>query len=80
MSLFSLAFLATAAALSQAMDGSQCRPGAYASNNGDFVVLANVSSIPPPGLRYMFRDGRRGSTQSRDAPLSCLADAVEIVS
>ncbi len=80
MSLFSFAFLATAAALSQPMDGSECRPGAYASDNGDFVVLSNVASIPPPGLRYMFRDGRRGSTQSKDAPLFCLADAVEIVS
>jgi pimeloyl-ACP methyl ester carboxylesterase len=31
-----------------------------------------------PGQRYLFRDGRRGSTADDNAPLTCAADAVEI--
>lgn len=80
MSLFSIASLAAAVALSPVVDPPACTTGAYASDNGDFVVLASVPSIAPPGLRYMFRDGRRGSTEAEDAPIACLPGAVEVAS
>lgn len=58
---------------------ADCAPGAYGTLGGDFVVLAPVESIPAPGLRYLFRDGRRGSTLDAAAPLRCAAGAVQVV-
>lgn len=55
-----------------------CTAGTYAAADGDFVVLAPVPSIPAPGLRYLFRDGRRGATSEANAPLACADGAVTI--
>jgi len=55
-----------------------CAPGTYAADDGDFVVLAPVPSIPAPGLRYLFRDGRRGATSEAAAPLACREGRVEV--
>lgn len=48
-----------------------CASGAYASGTGTFVVLVPVPTIPPPGQRYLFDDGRRGSTLDAAAPVRC---------
>lgn len=76
----SLAFLAAAlaASLVPAAVGATCAPSAYGPGNGDFVVVVPVPSIPPPGQRYMFRDGRRGSTAADRSPVACADDAVTV--
>lgn len=68
------------AALSGAPVSAQtaCQPGTYAVPDGDFVVLAKVPTIAAPGLRYLFRDGRRGATSEANAPLTCVADQVTV--
>ncbi len=68
------------AALSGAPVSAQtaCQPGTYAVPDGDFVVLAKVPTIAAPGLRYLFRDGRRGATSEANAPLTCGADQVTV--
>jgi pimeloyl-ACP methyl ester carboxylesterase len=55
-----------------------CPAGVHASADGDFVVLVPVPTIAPPGLRYLFRDGRRGSTLDADAPVQCDQGVVSV--
>ena len=70
--------VALAAIASPAAAQPTCAPGTYAAADGDFVVLAPVPSIPAPGLRYLFRDGRRGATSEAAAPLACRDGMVEV--
>ena len=53
-----------------------CTQGAYGSRDGDFVVVVPLPNPQATGQRYLFRDGRRGSTADNDAPVTCLEDAV----
>ena len=70
--LLSGSFCAAAAA-------AECPTGAYGSgHDGDFVVATSVPSIPAPGQRYLFRDGRRGSTLEADSPVRCTADGMRV--
>lgn len=55
-----------------------CQPGTYAAPDGDFVVLVPLPSIPAAGLRYLFRDGRRGATSDAGAPLACGTGEVDV--
>lgn len=55
-----------------------CNQGAYASDRGDYVVVVPLPGPQAVGQRYLFRDGRRGSTADDNAPLVCGGDAVEI--
>lgn len=55
-----------------------CTPGTYSAKSGDFVVLVKVPTIPAPGLRYLFRDGRRGATTDAGVPLACAAETVTV--
>ena len=55
-----------------------CNQGAYVSDGGDYVVVVPLPDTPAAGQRYLFRDGRRGSTADDNAPLTCVADAVAI--
>lgn len=55
-----------------------CQPGTYAAPDSDFVVLVPSPSVAAPGLRYMFRDGRRGATTEAGVPLTCGTDAVTV--
>jgi pimeloyl-ACP methyl ester carboxylesterase len=72
-------FVLLAACLSApALAQTSCQPGTYAAPDGDFVVLVPLPSIPAPGLRYLFRDGRRGATSDATAPLACSNDGVMI--
>jgi len=55
-----------------------CEPGAYASGNGEYVVMGPLPDSQASGQRYLFGDGRRGSTADANAPVTCAAGAVEI--
>jgi len=55
-----------------------CEPGAYGAGDGDFVVVVSVPNMPPPGQRYLFRDGRRGSTADDGAPVRCEGGAAVV--
>lgn len=48
-----------------------CPVGAYGPGDGDFVVVTSPASLPPPAQRYLFRDGRRGSTGDADTLVQC---------
>jgi pimeloyl-ACP methyl ester carboxylesterase len=56
-----------------------CNPGAFASSNGDYVVVTALADAKAAGQRYLFRDGRRGNTADAGAPVACAsADTVTI--
>lgn len=55
-----------------------CEQGAYASDRGDYVVVVPLPDPSATAQRYLFRDGRRGSTAEDNAPLTCTADTVAI--
>lgn len=57
---------------------AECKHGAYASDQGDFVVVAPLPNAQSSGQRYLFRDGRRGSTADDNAPVACTGGAVTI--
>lgn len=78
MKLLSLSLLAIAATIYTPSASANCLPGVYRSTQGDFVVLAQVPQIPSPGLRYLFRDGRRGSTAAENPPLACDGEMVRV--
>ena len=65
--LLLLAALPAAPAFAQ----TPCTPGTYAAPDGDFVVLVKSPAVAAPGLRYLFRDGRRGATTDAGVPLTC---------
>lgn len=50
---------------------ASCEVGAYGPGDGDFVVVTSPASLTPPAQRYLFRDGRRGTTTDADAPVRC---------
>jgi len=72
--LLLLATLPAAPALAQ----TACTPGTYAAPDGDFVVLVKSPAVAAPGLRYLFRDGRRGATSDAAVPLTCGTDAITV--
>lgn len=55
-----------------------CPVGAYGPGDGDFVVVTSPASLPPPAQRYLFRDGRRGSTADADSLVRCENGAVMV--
>jgi pimeloyl-ACP methyl ester carboxylesterase len=55
-----------------------CKQGAYVSDQDDYVVVGPLPNSQSPGQRYLFRDGRRGSTAEDNAPITCMDDAVTI--
>ncbi|WP_395646708.1 alpha/beta hydrolase family protein [Terricaulis sp.] len=55
-----------------------CEPGAYGDGRGDAVVLAPNPRIPAPDLRYMFLDGRIGSTADNDPLVACVDGGVRV--
>ncbi len=59
------------AATASAVEAGVCEPGAYGSGKGDYVVLVSIPQIPPPGQRFLFQDGRRGSTADASSPVAC---------
>lgn len=54
---------------------AMCPVGAYGVGDGDFVVITSPATLAPPAQRYLFGDGRRGSTLDADSPVRC-QDAV----
>lgn len=65
--------------LGSAMASAECRPGVYGRGLDAFVVLGSAVAAPGTGQRYLFRDGRRGSTGATDTPLRCADDVVTLI-
>ena len=58
---------------------AECPTGAYGSSaDGDVVVLTPATGTPVPAQRYLFVDGRRGSTADEDSPVRCTADGLQV--
>jgi len=55
-----------------------CNQGAYAASSGDYVVVVPLPDPTAAGQRYLFRDGRRGSTADAAAPVTCATASVTI--
>ncbi|HKS53763.1 MAG TPA: alpha/beta hydrolase [Steroidobacteraceae bacterium] len=56
-----------------------CEKGVYAADRGgEYVVVVPAADPQAPGQRYLFGDGRRGSTSDDNAPVACVGDGVEI--
>lgn len=55
-----------------------CRPGVYGADRDAFVVMGAVVPAPGSGQRYLFRDGRRGSTAAAGSPVACDADVATV--
>lgn len=72
-----LCLLATLPA-TPALAQTACTPGTYAAPDGDFVVLVKSPAVAAPGLRYLFRDGRRGATTDAGVPLTCGTSDVSV--
>ncbi|MDO9370792.1 MAG: alpha/beta fold hydrolase [Sphingopyxis sp.] len=72
------ALLSAAFSATPALAQNDCTPGTYAGPDGDFVVLVKSPAVAAPGLRYLFRDGRRGGTADPAVPLACGADDVAV--
>lgn len=56
--------------------GAACRPGVYGTGPDAFVVIGAPVPAPASGQRYLFRDGRRGSTGAPNSPVACADDVV----
>ncbi|HJV62633.1 MAG TPA: alpha/beta hydrolase [Albitalea sp.] len=55
-----------------------CRPGVYGDSPDAFVVLGRPASTSESTQRYLFRDGRRGTTGMAGSPVACDGDVVTI--
>lgn len=75
--LGAVALLSTLSA-APAFAQTACTPGTYAAPDGDFVVMVKSPAVAAPGLRYLFRDGRRGATSDAGVPLTCGAKDVTV--
>jgi len=55
-----------------------CPVGAYGTADEGFVVLTSPPTLTPPAQRYLFLDGRRGTTTDSGAPVRCQDDKVTV--
>ncbi|SEH19599.1 hypothetical protein SAMN05428974_3524 [Sphingopyxis sp. YR583] len=76
--LGAVALLSTLPAAAAFAQTSACAPGTYGSPDGDFVVMVKSPAVAAPGLRYLFRDGRRGATTDAGVPFACGTDEVTV--
>lgn len=53
-----------------------CEPGSYGIRGQNIVALTPKAHISPPGLGYLFLDGRFGNTLSESSPVRCVDGAV----
>ena len=71
-----LLILLLAGAITPAAAESDCRSGIYGTGPDAFVVIGAPVPAPASGQRYLFRDGRRGSTGAPGSPVTCAEDVV----
>lgn len=76
--LLGAAALLSALASAPAVAQTACTPGTYVAPDGDFVVMVKSPAVAAPGLRYLFRDGRRGATTDAGVPLACGSSDVTV--
>lgn len=69
-------FLLLVGAVTPAVAAADCRPGVYGAGTDAFVVIGAPVPAPALGQRYLFRDGRRGSTGAPSSPVICADDVV----
>ena len=74
------AFLAACAIGMPSAGWAACTPGVYGSDPDTLVVLGGSAPAPASGQRYLFRDGRRGSTGGPGSIVACVGDVVTITS
>src|SRR5688572_2421312 len=64
---------------SAAVHATPCTRGAYGPvGDSDFVVVVPLPDPSQSAQRYLFRDGRRGSTGDANTPVRCMTDGVEV--
>lgn len=68
--------LLLAGAVTPTAAAADCRIGVYGARSDAFVVLGATVPAPASGQRYLFRDGRRGSTGAPGSPVTCADDVV----
>lgn len=71
---FCRAILLSAAMGSSAVAAEVCTPGIYGSGDDAFVVIGPSLSASSPDQRYLFIDGRRGSTGEKEAIVTCASN------
>jgi uncharacterized protein len=72
LSNLSASLVALGAASVSSSAPASCLPGIYGLDNPkERVVVVLTPSIPAPGKRYLFVDGRRGSTLDPSSPVVC---------
>jgi uncharacterized protein len=54
-----------------------CKPGVYRASDNEFVVMGAAAN--PSAQRYLFRDGRRGSTGVPESPVACDSNVATVV-
>lgn len=60
-----------AACASWPAGAAPCQPGVFGESPERFVVIGAPLPAPGAGQRYLFLDGRRGSTASAQSPVAC---------
>jgi uncharacterized protein len=57
---------------------AQCSPGVYGEGREAFVVIGSPVPAPGSGQRFLFLDGRRGSTGAAGSPVACENDVATV--
>lgn len=58
---------------------SMCTPGVYVGGDGAALVVVPLEGLAPPAQRYLFVDGRRGSTTDADGPVRCVDGIAQVI-
>jgi uncharacterized protein len=70
-------WMATGAAV-PATAAPPCRAGIYRAGDAAFVVLGASPTGSATGQRYLFLDGRRGTTSDAGSPVTCAGDVATV--
>lgn len=71
--------LLLAFAFGNAGASAECLPGVYSQGGpSQSVVVVPSPAVPKPGMRYLFVDGRRGSTAEPGASVACESGRVMV--
>lgn len=61
------------------ISAAECEPGVYGGDRDSFVIIGAALAPPTGGRRYLFPDGRRGSTADRNALVTCEANVASVL-
>lgn len=71
--------LAFSMCLAGTVMATPCRPGVYGDSAEAFVVIGGAVPAPASGQRYLFLDGRRGTTASAASGVACERDVAMVI-